>query len=361
MGRRICAFFCSLLLVVSLALYPVRVRAMAGTLAAVAGVTVLGAYLMASGVYPYMTEAGQSLSEWTSDNLQPLLDKYNSYLSSIGKSYQITLQGATPTVKGYLTQGVVMIANDTWTKLREFVTWLQSEYSLTNNQTGIRLGNINSALPDIPYYSTRPTNVQLTSDGLYIGSSYRIVNVNNPASDVLEKQWYIGKSDIRAFGACAFRGSDKTMLYFYYGMPLTKSEYNNTPYFPNAIYFTDTGTNAGIGTVTKGTMSYGGVTYYYGMSSTLPGYYYGRENAVANGSSHYVADVITPIYDSSNDVLMIGLGLLPGNETFSGVTADTTTVAPLETPPRRYPLQQVRPTAYHPGEPPTVQQSSYQQ
>lgn len=145
------ACFCAVLVLVNI-LSPFRARATAGALAAVAGVTVLGAYLMASGVYPYITEAGQSLSEWTSDNLQPLLDKYNAYLVSIGKSYQITLNGATPTVKGYMVQGAIVIANDIWNKLREFVQWIQSEYTLTDNQTGVHLGSsvaISNYLPSI--------------------------------------------------------------------------------------------------------------------------------------------------------------------------------------------------------------------
>lgn len=141
--KRVSAFLCVVVLILDLALFPIRARAAGvGALAAVAGVTVLSAYLMASGVYPYIPEAGQSLTEWTTDNLQSLLDKYNAYLISVGKSYQIVLNGATPTVKGYLTQGVIMIANDVWAKLREFVTWLQSEYALTDNQTGVELGTV---------------------------------------------------------------------------------------------------------------------------------------------------------------------------------------------------------------------------
>lgn len=168
--KRFSAFFCAALLLLHLTLFPIRARAAGvGALAAVAGVTVLGAYLMASGVYPYMTEAGQSLSEWTSDNLQPLLDKYNNYLTSIGKSYQITLQGATPTIKGYLTQGVVMIANDAWGKLREFVQWIQSEYALTDNRTGVILAQSMPTYIRVPYFASVPPVSQIVSLGLNIG------------------------------------------------------------------------------------------------------------------------------------------------------------------------------------------------
>lgn len=265
--------------------------------------------------------------------MQPLLDRYNAYLASIGKSYQITLQGGAPTIRGYLQQGAIVIANDVWGKLREFVQWIQSEYSLTDNQTGLKLGVVVDGLPTIPYYSEHPTNLQLADTGLYIGTSYYIEDISNPALDTVRKQWYLGKSDNRAFGACAFRNADKTMLFFYYCLPLTLDEYNSSANFLPAVYFSDTGVSSGVGTVSKYRETYDGQTYYYGLGSTLPGFYYGRENAVSAGSRYYVDDVVLPIYDSRDDVLSVGLGLASGDSSFAGIIADTTTVAPLEALP----------------------------
>lgn len=298
-ARRGGAFLCAVLLLFHLALFPLRARAAGvGALAAVAGVTVLGAYLMASGVYPYITEAGQGLSEWTADNLQPLIDKYNAYLSSVGKSYQIVLNGATPTIKGYLIQGVVMIANDVWGKLREFVVWLQSEYALTDNQTGAQLGTLISDLLLAPV--VQPLKVStVAAHGLYVGTrdNGKATYLAADASGVYVGNVLHGASGLSSvYGVVVlYKVGDSASTRWLIGTP----GWNPESFLPLEYY----------------SLTFNSTQYKYCFPTTK----------VAQ-----IPDTI-PVFDTMYDFCTaLGTG---GDITLSGITADTTTVAPLEALP----------------------------
>lgn len=140
------AFLCVLLLL-SCCLEP-KAKAGGFTLAAVAGTT---AFLMASGIYPYMTDASQTVAAWTQDNLQPLIDKFNDYLVATGKSCQLTLNGSAPTVKGFFQQGAIVIATEVWARLREFAGWVVDEYAVTDDGLQLLLGEVDYAFPMVPY------------------------------------------------------------------------------------------------------------------------------------------------------------------------------------------------------------------
>lgn len=106
------------------------------------------------------------MAEWTQDNLQPLIDKYNEYLVSVGKSYAITLNGQAPTIRGFLSQGAIVLATDVWLKLREFAEWVVDEYDVADNQVGAELGGAISALsilPVVPSGSSGGLNVYFAS------------------------------------------------------------------------------------------------------------------------------------------------------------------------------------------------------
>ena len=107
------------------------------------------------------------MAEWTQDNLQPLIDKYNEYLVSVGKSYAITLNGQAPTIKGFLSQGAIVLATDVWLKLREFAEWVVDEYDVTDNQTGVGLGSFDDG--SLPVVAPSATADDVILSGVYLG------------------------------------------------------------------------------------------------------------------------------------------------------------------------------------------------
>lgn len=113
-------------------------RAAAGTLAAIAGATVVASFLMASGIYPFVTEDGQSFGEWGAGQLR---DLWNSYIDSFSGG-QTPSGGTKETfdkISGFITGKTIAIASAFWTELRAFANWIVSEFSVTDNQTGVEL------------------------------------------------------------------------------------------------------------------------------------------------------------------------------------------------------------------------------
>lgn len=131
----------ALLILAHSVFFPVRARAAgmaAGTLAAVAGATVVASWLMACGIYPYISEDGQTFGEWGAGQLR---DLWNSYIDSFSDG-QTPSGGTKETfdkISGFVTGKTIAIAKGFWSELRAFANWIVSEFSVTDNQTGVEL------------------------------------------------------------------------------------------------------------------------------------------------------------------------------------------------------------------------------
>lgn len=152
--RLFCGFLAALVLFVN-ATAPVRA---AGTLATITGAAVVSAWLMACGIYPYVNESGQSFGEWGASQLQDLADQYAA-TDPIG---DFGLSEFT----GFVTGKTIAIAKGSWEKLRAFAQWIVSQFSVTDNQTGVELG---AALPSgyeyVPSLAYQPTYQSIIQDG----------------------------------------------------------------------------------------------------------------------------------------------------------------------------------------------------
>lgn len=141
-SRRVGAFLCALALVLHLAFVPLRARAFAGVLPAVAAGTVVTAFLMASGIYPY--EEQKAFAEYVSDNLSSLWSQYLDWRTENSMNPPVT-GNELSSLTGYLTQGVVAISRNVWNTLSEFTSWIVSHFSVADNQTGVELGGLASS------------------------------------------------------------------------------------------------------------------------------------------------------------------------------------------------------------------------
>lgn len=165
--RRAAACLCAVVLMVVLAAHPLQARAAsvaAGALAAVGFATIVCAYLNASGVYPYNAVSGGGVqpdfSRWTRDNLQALVDRYNATNPALPLTPQ--------TVKAYSVGATICVVHNAWVALRAFVLWLQSEFSLEDNQTEVNLG---VSIVDLPVWSSSvaPSYRYVWEHGVNIG------------------------------------------------------------------------------------------------------------------------------------------------------------------------------------------------
>lgn len=159
--RLFCALLASLVLF-SAATAPVRA---AGALAAISGASVVAAFLMASGIYPFVSDDSQSFGEWGAETLTDLLTKYNE----THVANQIRLAQVT----AFITGKTLAIGSAIWSQLRDFASWIVSEFSLTDNQTGVELQAVaSSSFSNVPVfrfseYSNAELHALALSDGLF--------------------------------------------------------------------------------------------------------------------------------------------------------------------------------------------------
>lgn len=143
-------------------------RAAAGTLAAISGAVVIASFLMASGIYPFVTEDGQSFGEWGAGQLR---DLWNSYIDSFSDG-QTPSGGTKETfdkISGFVTGKTIAIAKGFWSELRAFANWIVSEFSVADNQTGVQLGVISSN-GSLPVFSSLPSYDVLLAEGFPFGT-----------------------------------------------------------------------------------------------------------------------------------------------------------------------------------------------
>lgn len=161
-SRRVGAFLCALALILHLAFVPLRARAFAGVLPAVAAGTVVTAFLMASGIYPY--EEQKEFAEYVSDNLSSLWSQYLDWRTENSMNPPVT-GNELSSLTGYLTQGVVAISRNVWNTLSEFTSWIVSHFSVTDNQTGVELGASVRDSFILPVFASTPTAEELQVSG----------------------------------------------------------------------------------------------------------------------------------------------------------------------------------------------------
>lgn len=203
-SRRVGAFLCALALILHLAFVPLRARAFAGVLPAVAAGTVVTAFLMASGIYPY--EEQKAFAEYVSDNLSSLWSQYLDWRTENSMNPPVT-GNELSSLTGYLTQGVVAISRNVWNTLSEFTSWIVSHFSVTDNQSSLRLGS------SLPFSASVPAEV------LTISSSSVTLSIV-PASSATHSSYAFlcqngGVLKLYAFGigtnvACSYYWSDST-------------------------------------------------------------------------------------------------------------------------------------------------------
>lgn len=142
--KRLCALALALVLLVGAATVPAR--ATAGVLATVAGAAVVSAWLMACGIYPYVTQDGQSFGEWGAGELR---DLWNSYIDSFvdGQAPSGATKETFDKISGFVTGKTIAIAKGAWSGLRAFTNWIINKFSVTDNQTGVQLSSY--SLPGI--------------------------------------------------------------------------------------------------------------------------------------------------------------------------------------------------------------------
>ena len=292
-SKRVGAFLCALALVLHLVFVPLRARAFAGVLPAVAAGTVVTAFLMASGVYPY--EEQKAFAEYVSDNLSSLWSQYLDWRTENSMNPPVTgneLSGLT----GYLTQGVVAISRNVWNVLSEFTSWIVSHFSVTDNQTGVELGTVSASFVLAPYFSSVPSSSTLVSNG------YRAI-IYSSTSDVYPRMGYVGSSahDVYMFTVASHLYPFSFASFSFYETEMRAGKLVVDNYSP-----------------VSRTITVDGLLYTYYLPSTVSG--------IVSGVSVFAQDL--PSYDSVeagiSDFIRSG-----GAGAFFGVTADTTTVSAL--------------------------------
>ena len=170
--RRLACGLLALLLVVHLTFSP---RAFGVALPAVAAGTVVTAFLMASGIYPYDEQA--EFAEYVSENLSPLWSQYLDWRTEQSMNPPETGTDLSK-LTGYLTQGVVAISRSVWNTLTEFTSWVVSHFNLTDNQTAVELGitSSKSGFADVPVYASPSNNAILRANGFELFPPSNLTN-----------------------------------------------------------------------------------------------------------------------------------------------------------------------------------------
>lgn len=275
LGRRVVALLLSALLF-SASVLPAFATSASGQLPEVGWAETVSSFLMASGIYPFESDAETGYEEWSVSSLKVLWDEFRDDVTQV--SYDIV------DLTGSLVKGVIAIASGRWSLLREFATWIVNKYNVTDNQTGVELGGKTSLLiPFTPLGSTSPSSGWLSSNGVYIGASsagariYVAANGNYSSSPV----YLFGYYPYDTFYRAVFLSSVKFQLYSSLSVGSTENSH---------------------------------------IESALPGYY------CVLYPVRLPLSTDVPLYDSYSalvaDVADNGLA-----GTFQGVTADTTTVS----------------------------------
>lgn len=136
LSRRGSAVCFAAVLILHLALFPVRARAMSSAavaLAAVGGATVIAATLAACGVYPYASAGERSFGEWGARALTDLLARYNE------QAGRMVIQEEA--LKAYVVGRTLAISREAWEKLQAFVAWCRETFNLADDDTDVNIGN----------------------------------------------------------------------------------------------------------------------------------------------------------------------------------------------------------------------------
>lgn len=303
--RRLACGLLASLLVVHSALFPVRARATlaAGALTAVGFAVTVTAFLNLAGIYPFNPDTGEGLTfpEWTDDALQRLINLYNvSHVSA-----PLTRQ----TVKSYALGATIAVANEGWNRLRDFVDWIKSKYAPADNVEGVQLGVVSGAglaVPFVsaPYYGFTETQGYdyIVANGMYVCQS-RFDN-NYPVYSA----FFLAFDNFSNASVFYVRNSSGVRV-----MVLSLSDFSSK---------------------VRGSYLYGATKSVVSASSSLS--HITIDGAVYDvyGYANYVYSVIDGsvpggqiVYDSNLQALRAFLGLGGSHGTFSGIIADTATVA----------------------------------
>lgn len=294
--KRGLAFLFALCLVVNLALYPLRARAMAGALTVASAGVVVTAALMASGIYPY--EQQKQFAEYVTGNLAELWDDYLEWREGNTISPEDLPPSSLQELTGFVAAGSIVVTRKVWNALSDFVTWIKDEFSVADNQTGVQLGTLISDLLLAPV--VQPLKVSsVAAYGLYVGTrdNGKATYLGVDASGVYVGNVLHGISGIAgAYGIIMlYKAGDSASTQWLVGTP----KWNPESLLPGEYY----------------SLTFNSTRYKYATPSTK----------VAQ-----IPDTI-PVFDSIYDFCAaLGAG---GNTTLSGITADTTTVVPLESLP----------------------------
>lgn len=161
LGRRVSAFALSFLLL-SASVLPAS--ASSGQLQTVGWAETVSSFLMASGIYPFESDEETGYQEWSVSSLKALWDEFLDDTSQV--AYDIV------DLTGSLVKGIIAIASGRWSVLREFATWIVSKYSVTDNQSGVELGEMLYYFLPVPsnaYYG--PSGTAITQDSYSWNSS----------------------------------------------------------------------------------------------------------------------------------------------------------------------------------------------
>lgn len=290
MKKRIGAFLCALLLAFNLATTAPRARAVSAALAAAGVGVVLGAALCAAGIYPY--KAAESFGEWTSDKLSSLWSQFCESTEGIAAGATVAMY-TSGGLKGYLMNSTIIMPYAVYNVVAAFTSWVASHFALTDNQTGVELGTVESGFANMAVCGYNPTNRELVQAGHVFGNGLYYAVYDFPNS-----------GRFPCYVASAYNSSGQLGTYF-----ISKSSYQ--------YYYTST-------QIANSNPS--SIAYHSSMSlasfqhdNTSYSYYYeavGYEQGFLE-------------FSSFKEMGMALYGFSEVESSFSGITADTGTVEPL--------------------------------
>lgn len=266
-------FFCGVLAALVLfASVTAPVRA-TGTLAAITGASVVAAFLMASGIYPFITEDGQSFGEWGAERLNELADQY----AATTPTGDFGLSEFT----GFITGKTIAIAKGSWEKLRAFAQWIVSEFSVTDNERGFVLAGEYIYLPNL---GDSPSISNIVDNGFRVGVQSSSGIIMKAASN---------SEKIVAMSYTASSGN--TGYVFISTIPTDEVQGNLTAYLNN--------------------FSSSFLTYNLNLVYSYKGKGYNYNSGV---NRYWIPDKSLPVFPDDIDSVLSGS---------AGVTVDTTTVS----------------------------------
>lgn len=121
----------------------------------------VAAWLMASGIYPTMTEDDTSFGGWADDRVVSIWSEFVDY---VGDSTQATLEDLY-NISSYLVDGVMTISKGRWGQLRNFTQFLRDKYALQDNQEGVKIQLNQISGAKLPTLDDNATAVQVKEAG----------------------------------------------------------------------------------------------------------------------------------------------------------------------------------------------------